>query len=78
MGKYSNIILVNGDNVIVDALKRVDLTMSSQRLVLPNLKYELPPAQEKLSPLTHSAEDILNAVLDIKVMKRLEASWRNS
>lgn len=72
MGKYSNIILVNGDNVIVDALKRVDLTMSSQRLVLPNLKYELPPAQEKLSPLTNSAEDILNAVLDMESEKPLD------
>lgn len=63
MGKYSNIILINEDSVIVDALKRVDLTMSSQRLVLPNLKYETPPTQDKLSPLKAVADEILTAVI---------------
>lgn len=43
MGKYSNIILIDENDNIVDALKRVDFTMSTQRLVLPNIKYELPP-----------------------------------
>ena len=47
MGKYSNIILVDGQGKIVDALKRVDEEMSSQRLVQPGLAYELPPAQNK-------------------------------
>lgn len=59
MGKYSNIILTDERGVIVDALKRVDLTMSSQRLVLPNLKYELPPAQDKLNILEHTPEEII-------------------
>ncbi len=57
MGMYSNIILVNrGTGVIVDALKRVDLTVSSRRFVLPNIKYELPDSQDKLNILTASPE----------------------
>lgn len=59
MGKYSNVILIDSQGVIIDALKRVDLTMSSQRLVLPNIKYELPPPQDKLNILQHSPEEII-------------------
>lgn len=62
MGKYSNIIIINGDGVIIDSLKRVDMTMSSQRLVLPNLKYELPPEQDKLSILNSSANEIIKRI----------------
>lgn len=59
MGMYSNIILVNRDTgVIVDALKRVDLTVSSRRFVLPNIKYELPDSQDKLNILECEPEDI--------------------
>lgn len=47
MARHSNIILVNGNNRIVDAVKRVDFTKSSVREVLPGLSYELPPSQEK-------------------------------
>lgn len=64
MGKYSNIILTDERGVIVDALKRVDLTMSSQRLVLPNLKYELPPSQDKLNILEHTPEEIIEKATD--------------
>ncbi|MDR0914509.1 MAG: NFACT family protein [Oscillospiraceae bacterium] len=63
MGKYSNIILINGNGVIIDSVKRVDLTVSSQRLVLPGLKYELPPPQEK--------SDIVNA--DSKAIAKIAA-----
>ncbi len=55
MGMYSNLIVINRDTgVIIDAIKRVDLTMSSRRFVLPNIKYELPDAQKKLNILEHT------------------------
>ena len=38
MGRYSNIILVDGDGTIIDCLRRVDMTMSEKRQVLPGLK----------------------------------------
>lgn len=62
MGKYSNIILMDGQGIIIDALKRVDAEMSSQRLVLPGLKYELPPAQDKLCMLSCEPQDIISRV----------------
>ena len=63
MGMYSNIILINRDTgVIVDALKRVDLTVSSKRFVLPNIKYELPDSQDKLNILEHTPEEMADRI----------------
>ena len=64
MGKYSNIILIDEHNNIVDALKRVDFTMSSQRLVLPNIKYDLPPQQDKLSILSVTGKEIVDKAFE--------------
>lgn len=66
MGMYSNIIIVNSDGVIIDSLKRVDLTMSSRRLVLPNIKYELPEAQDKLNILESTPEQIAEKIRNIE------------
>lgn len=46
MGKYSNIILVDEHNRVVDAVKRVDLTMSPVRPILPGVQYDVPPKME--------------------------------
>lgn len=59
MGKYSNVILTGSDGLIIDALKRVDMTMSSQRLVLPGIPYEMPPAQDKPCLLDTPVQDVL-------------------
>lgn len=59
MGRYSNIILLDGDGVIIDALKRVDAGMTSGRLVLPGLAYRLPPPQNKLCLLSVGRDKIL-------------------
>lgn len=40
MGKYSNIILVDENYKIIDAIKRVNSQMSSVREIFPSLKYE--------------------------------------
>lgn len=65
MGMYSNIIIVDSNGVIIDSLKRVDLTMSSKRLVLPNIKYELPESQNKLNLLKCTALDVCTAVKNL-------------
>lgn len=62
MAQYSNVIFIDGDGIIIDALKRVDPTMSSKRFVLPGVKYELPPQQNKLNMLEASAEEIISAI----------------
>lgn len=49
MAKHSNIILINSDGNIVDAVKRVDFTQSSVRQILPTFRYEYPPRQGKMN-----------------------------
>ena len=71
MGKYSNIILIDENDNIVDALKRVDFTMSTQRLILPNIKYELPPKQDKLCILECSGRDIVEKAINTPAEMRL-------
>ena len=51
MGKYSNLIFTDGEGKIISALKTVDFSTSAQRQVLPGMRYELPPAQDKDNPL---------------------------
>ncbi len=52
MGKYSNIIFTDGEGKILSALKTIDFTTSALRQVLPGMRYELPPPQDKENPLT--------------------------
>lgn len=65
MGRYSNIILTGPDGKIIDALKRVDASMTSQRLVLPGLTYHLPPPQDKLCMLTAAPQELTAALKNL-------------
>ncbi|MBQ8148830.1 MAG: NFACT family protein [Lachnospiraceae bacterium] len=56
MGKHSNIIFCDDKDMIIDSIKRIGAQMSSVREVLPGRIYELPPAQEKISPLELTKE----------------------
>jgi len=47
IGRGTNIILVDGEERIIDCLRRVDSDMSSLRQVLPGLIYRLPLSQTK-------------------------------
>ncbi len=60
MGKYSNIILTDGDGRIISAIKTVDFTTSQKRQVLPGMLYELPPAQDKFNPLGETMKMFLS------------------
>ena len=62
MGRYSNIIFVDGEGKIIDALKRVDAEMSSERLVLPGMAYQLPPPQNKLCLLETEPSRVIGAL----------------
>ncbi len=78
MGKHSNVIFIDEKGNIIDALKRVDISMSSQRLVLPGTKYNLPPSQDKLNILEVSAKDILHRIENITVDTRLSKALLNT
>lgn len=62
MSKHSNVILMYKDGKIIDSLKRVDITKSSFRQVLPGLQYQFPPAQQKICLLNADVSDVLTAV----------------
>lgn len=56
MGKHSNIILVNEEDIILDSAKRITHETSSIREVLPGKKYTPPPSHNKGNPLTENAD----------------------
>ncbi len=56
MGKYSNVILTDAEGRIINCVKPVDITTSSKRQVLPGMKYEAPPPQDKLIPTETTAD----------------------
>lgn len=62
MGRRSNLILVQ-DGRVVDAIKRVDITTSSVRQVLPGEVYAYPPAQNKMNIFETPCETVQSAVL---------------
>jgi predicted ribosome quality control (RQC) complex YloA/Tae2 family protein len=50
MGRYSNIVLVAEEGLILDSVKRVGPEMSRYRSILPQHLYVPPPPQSKLDP----------------------------
>ena len=50
MGKYANLIILDGDDKIIAALKIIDFAASSVRQVLPGLKYQIPAMADKIIP----------------------------
>ena len=78
MGRYSNIIFVDEKGKIIDALKRVDAEMTSERLVLPGLSYELPPPQNKLCLLESTLEEALSRIRLMKEGTELSKAVLNS
>lgn len=52
MGKYSNLIFTDDKEKILGVLRPVDFSTSTKRQLLPGMRYELPPPQEKENPLS--------------------------
>lgn len=63
MAQKSNIILLDENKKILDAVKRIDESKSSVREILPGLNYELPPMLSKCDLFTDSANDITDNIL---------------
>lgn len=56
MGKYANIILVNEDGIIIDALKRIPPFENNKRTILPNVLFQLPaPHLGKQNPYQYQS-----------------------
>ncbi|MBQ9899405.1 MAG: NFACT family protein, partial [Ruminococcus sp.] len=62
MGRCSNLIVIGADGRILDSLKRVDEEMSRERMVLPGMRYTMPPRSNRLNFLTCAEEEIVPAL----------------
>lgn len=63
MGKYSNIIFTDENKKIIDAIKRIPLSISSVREVLPGRDYFIPDNAHKSNPLDCTKDFFNNALL---------------
>ncbi len=66
MGKYSNLIIINGEGRIIDSIKRVNEDMSRERQVLPGMKYEYPPRDERISFVHQDEAEVRKNLNDLK------------
>ena len=57
MGKYSNVILANRDNLIVTAAHQVSANQSSVRPIQTGQPYELPPALTDPAPMLSETQE---------------------
>ncbi len=74
MGRCSNLIIIGNDGHVIDSIKRVGEDMSRERMVLPGMKYTMPPRDDRLSFLTATPQEItdrLRAVGGTELSKAL-------
>lgn len=64
MGKYSNIIVINEEGIILDALKRINKQQNQQRQLYPGIDYQYPPRQDKIDPTVVRKEDFFSYIPD--------------
>ena len=50
MGRNSNIILINSQNNIIDAIRKLPPSEDSKRLILPKATYSYPPSNTTINP----------------------------
>ncbi len=62
MGKHSNIIFTDENDIILDAIRRIPSHISSVREVLPMRTYFIPETTKKLDPLNTDEEAFKKAV----------------
>lgn len=71
MGKHSNIILTDENEMIIDAIKHVPIFKSSVRQILPHLKYKMPPNPNKINPLEITEQEFKSLPHDESIYKFL-------
>ena len=62
MGRSSNVVLVDGEGVIIDCLRRADFGEEAYRRLLPGMLYRLPPKPAKPNLLELSGEQLRAAI----------------
>ncbi|MCL2052635.1 MAG: NFACT family protein [Lachnospiraceae bacterium] len=76
MGKHSNIIFINDENMIIDSIKHISGLVSSVREVLPGRPYFVAETVAKKNPLATSFAEFEN-VISSKAMPLHQAIYMN-
>lgn len=63
MGKYSNVILLDDNQIVLDAMKRINEEQNSERQLYPGIEYQTPPKQGKLNPLKLDNKDQFRQII---------------
>ena len=66
MGRCSNLIVIDHEGRVIDSIKRVDEEMSRERMVLPGMKYTLPPRDDRLNFLTAEPDEIKERLREVQ------------
>ncbi len=65
MGRYSNAILCDAEHTVLGVMRPVDFTTSSKRQVLPKMKYEYPPRQDKRDPFQETENGFVSLINEV-------------
>lgn len=74
MGRSSNLVLIGADGRIIDCLRRMDFGGDAERVLLPGMKYRLPPPQKKPLVMILSAEERRSIISGFEPEKPIDKS----
>jgi len=67
MGRHSNITLIrDDDNIVMDSIKRITPEISSKRILLPGVKFNMAPKSGKINPLLLNKNGFNNLNIDFE------------
>ncbi|GAK10855.1 LOW QUALITY PROTEIN: fibronectin/fibrinogen-binding protein [Geomicrobium sp. JCM 19039] len=62
MGKHSNLLLIDDEDQLIDAIKHVSPAVNRHRTLLPGQAYTPPPSQHKSNPFSANDEELLRKI----------------
>lgn len=62
MGRNSNIILLNNDFFIIDALRKLPPSNENSRTIIPHAKYLYPESNKKINPFIDEIPPVLDSI----------------
>lgn len=77
MGRHSNIMLVDENNIILESIKHISHDKSSVREVLPGKEYVLPPQQDKTNTLFLDVNNFYDYINNNKTNKIQNIIYQN-
>lgn len=77
MGRNSNIILINSQNIIIDAIRKVPPSVNNTRMIIPKAHYEYP-ITNKIDPFTNQNATPDSDLEGVSKPLLIEAKERNN